>query len=298
MRITRERLKAQEQKKKDLDRLMRRGQERPLKKRSAEDEKTKKSPTENDKERTPLALPDGNEKQTKRRLGALLRRLRGTPKKEKKENREPVEYVDVEIDKETGEYVEAKTEEYTANEEDVSQGQNWEYSAARPIAASSERAEEGFRFIFKKDPSLPNGLLSTALSVAVGLIYYDETGRLVDRLVTVRRIFGRNGDIVIDAFCHDIEAPRMILFSKAVRLYDIKTLFAYADPVSFLLRDIGGYVADESFKNDGFMQQWVFYTDYNARQHVWVWAVACVLFFLCVGALAATDFSPFIYFRF
>ena len=97
-------------------------------------------------------------------------------------------------------------------------------------------------------------MLSTALSVAVGIIYYDETGGLVDRLITVRRIFGRNGDVLIDAFCHDIEAPRMILLSKAVRLYDIKTLFAYADPTSFLLHDIGGYAPDETFKDNGFIK--------------------------------------------
>ena len=46
------------------------------------------------------------------------------------------------------------------------------------------------------------------------------------------------------------------------------------------------------------LQQWVFYTDYSPRQHLAVWTAAALLFFLCVGALAATDFSPFIYFRF
>ena len=45
-------------------------------------------------------------------------------------------------------------------------------------------------------------------------------------------------------------------------------------------------------------QQWTFHTRYNARQHVAVWAIACLLLFFCIGALTATDFSPFIYFRF
>ena len=45
-------------------------------------------------------------------------------------------------------------------------------------------------------------------------------------------------------------------------------------------------------------QQWVFHTDYRPNQHVVVWAVACLLFFFSLGALTATDFSPFIYFRF
>ena len=46
------------------------------------------------------------------------------------------------------------------------------------------------------------------------------------------------------------------------------------------------------------LQQWVFHTDYSPKQHIVVWLAACLLFFFSVGALAATDFSPFIYFRF
>lgn len=44
--------------------------------------------------------------------------------------------------------------------------------------------------------------------------------------------------------------------------------------------------------------QWVFGTTYSNRGHLAVWPVALLLFFFCIGALAATDFSPFIYFRF
>ena len=46
------------------------------------------------------------------------------------------------------------------------------------------------------------------------------------------------------------------------------------------------------------LQQWTFYTEYRPAQHIAVWAVACIMFFFCLGALTATDFSPFIYFRF
>ena len=73
-------------------------------------------------------------------------------------------------------------------------------------------------------------------------------------MVTVRRIFGRKGDVLIDAFCHDIGAPRMICLSKVVRLYDIKTMLPYPNPVDFLLRDIGGVVLDESFSDDAFIR--------------------------------------------
>ena len=47
------------------------------------------------------------------------------------------------------------------------------------------------------------------------------------------------------------------------------------------------------------LEQAVFYTDYRRPLvHLLVWLAACLLFFFCLSALTATDFSPFIYFRF
>ncbi len=46
------------------------------------------------------------------------------------------------------------------------------------------------------------------------------------------------------------------------------------------------------------LQQGIFYKDYRPAQHIAVWVTACLLLFFCLGALTATDFSPFIYFRF
>ena len=47
------------------------------------------------------------------------------------------------------------------------------------------------------------------------------------------------------------------------------------------------------------LEQAVFYTDYRRPSvHLLVWLAACLLFFFCLSALTATDFSPFIYFRF
>ena len=46
------------------------------------------------------------------------------------------------------------------------------------------------------------------------------------------------------------------------------------------------------------IEQKVYYTDYTDRQHIWVWIVAILAFLFCVAALNATNFSPFIYFRF
>lgn len=46
------------------------------------------------------------------------------------------------------------------------------------------------------------------------------------------------------------------------------------------------------------LQQWTFYTRFTPLQHIPVWLVAVFLLFFALGALTASDFSPFIYFRF
>lgn len=266
MRITKAFFNAQEQKKKDLDRLAKAGRLRPLKKRETQEAKELRLKREKAEKRSAEKKENlGEEEQGRqKKLARLLRRLRGTPKiKKARQERNDIEYVDVSFDEETGEYVrrdepraekpyEENVREYIAGDYDVRREDAWETSEN---AAQGDTAAQpqGFHFIYQKNPDLPEGMLSTALSVAVGIIYYDETGGLVDRLITVRRIFGRKGDILIDAFCHDIEAPRMIFLSKAVRLYDIKTLLPYAYPAQFLLQDIGGYAPDESFRDNGFI---------------------------------------------
>lgn len=46
------------------------------------------------------------------------------------------------------------------------------------------------------------------------------------------------------------------------------------------------------------LQRWTFDTNYSPAQHIPVWVVAMFLFVFCLGALSASSFSPFIYFRF
>ena len=45
-------------------------------------------------------------------------------------------------------------------------------------------------------------------------------------------------------------------------------------------------------------QHAVFHTDYTKKQHLAIWPVSILLFIVCLSALNATGFSPFIYFRF
>ena len=46
------------------------------------------------------------------------------------------------------------------------------------------------------------------------------------------------------------------------------------------------------------IQDFVFYTNYNNKQHIVIWIIAVFMFLFCLGALNAVGFSPFIYFRF
>lgn len=46
------------------------------------------------------------------------------------------------------------------------------------------------------------------------------------------------------------------------------------------------------------LQSTVFYTDFSKKQHLAVWSISMFLLIFCLAALNATDFSPFIYFRF
>ncbi|MBO4520287.1 MAG: TerB family tellurite resistance protein [Alphaproteobacteria bacterium] len=86
----------------------------------------------------------------------------------------------------------------------------------------------------------PDGIIATALSVAVGFIYFEEDGQKVDRIITIRKLFFRQGDILIDAFCHDIAAPRLIAFSSGIKMYNLQSMKAYENPREFLLCRIAG----------------------------------------------------------
>ncbi len=108
--------------------------------------------------------------------------------------------------------------------------------------------------LFAPDAGLPDGTIATALSVAIGFIYWDEDGQPVDRIITVRRLFARGGDILIDAFCHDVSAPRLIPFSKGIRLYQLQTMTANENPREFLLYHVAGLIGGSRFDSAGFAQ--------------------------------------------
>lgn len=101
-------------------------------------------------------------------------------------------------------------------------------------------------------PDRPDGIIATALSAAVGFVYWDEDEQKVDRIITIRKLFYKQGDILIDAFCHDIAAPRLIPFSRGIRMYNLQTMKPYDNPRDFLLHHITGLAENESLGTSGF----------------------------------------------
>ncbi len=118
----------------------------------------------------------------------------------------------------------------------------------------SDEIEKAPELFAPLDSGLPDGTIASALSVAVGFIYWDEDGQMVDRIITIRRLFARGGDILIDAFCHDISAPRLIPFSRGIRLYQLHTMSACENPREFLLYHIAGLAGNDDSSSPGFAQ--------------------------------------------
>ena len=110
-----------------------------------------------------------------------------------------------------------------------------------------------FRRLFAPlPPDRPDGIIATALSAAVGFIYWDEEDQRVDRIITIRKLFYKHGDILIDAFCHDLAAPRLIAFSRGIKMYNLQTMKAYENPRDFLLHHLTGLAENNGFNTSGF----------------------------------------------
>lgn len=124
----------------------------------------------------------------------------------------------------------------------------WGGEFSSDFESEAQETQNLFAPVFSGEP---DRVIATALSAAVGFIYWDEDGNRVDRIITIRRLFYRQGDILIDAFCHDIALPRLIAFSRGIKMYNLQTMKAYENPRDFLLYHISGET-NERFGVSGF----------------------------------------------
>ena len=95
------------------------------------------------------------------------------------------------------------------------------------------------------------------------------------------------------------DLPTCWLFIKRLFSFDLGGFALLEHPqyyVTILLALVFAFLTLFPFGKK--LERWIFYTNYGNLQHIVVWLVACLLFIFCLMALATTDFSPFIYFRF
>ena len=127
----------------------------------------------------------------------------------------------------------------------------------------------GLGKIYEKMGKLPSVLI-TFVIVTVGWAIF-RIENLSDAAVFISRLFAFD----FRSFA-DIGSPHFFTMLALALVFSFLTLF----PFGKKLQDV------------------VFYTDYSRRQHLAAWLVSITLFLFCLGALNATGFSPFIYFRF
>lgn len=127
----------------------------------------------------------------------------------------------------------------------------------------------GLGKIYEKMGRLPSVLI-TFVIVTVGWAIF-RIENLSDAAVFISRLFAFD----FRSFA-DIGSPHFFTMLALALVFSFLTLF----PFGKKLQDV------------------VFYTDYSRRQHLAAWLVSITLFLFCLGALNATGFSPFIYFRF
>lgn len=80
--------------------------------------------------------------------------------------------------------------------------------------------------------------VAKSISALVGIYYEDKNGKVTKRKITIRRIWQRGKEVLVDGFCHEVKAPRIFMASRIQKIFDIKNKKAYNDPKKFLLGKI------------------------------------------------------------
>lgn len=81
-------------------------------------------------------------------------------------------------------------------------------------------------------------MLAKGISVLVEIVYLGKLKNLEFRRITIRRIYRRNTEYLVDGFCHTVKAPRMFKASRIKQITDLATGMTYYHPVDFLLQQV------------------------------------------------------------
>ena len=107
------------------------------------------------------------------------------------------------------------------------------------IDDKAETPEKQAAFEDARKQLQPKNLLVGGVSSEVRLKYNSLSGELKERDVVIRRVFKNKTEILVDAFCIDINAPRIIKMRNILQLIDIQTKTLYTKPELFFDEVLG-----------------------------------------------------------
>ena len=107
------------------------------------------------------------------------------------------------------------------------------------IDTTAETAQKQAVFEAEQKKVQGKNLLAGGISCRVKIKYTSLSGELKDREVVIRRVFKSGSEILIDALCLDINAPRLIKMDNIVQLTDIQNKTLYTKPELFFDEVLG-----------------------------------------------------------
>ena len=131
-------------------------------------------------------------------------------------------------------------------------------------------AFHGFFIMFEKLINRKLSVLSTFILVMIGWVFF--------RIENI----GQAWSFIIRMFSFDFSSIALAANAQFYVTLIVAAVFSFLTMTKF-----GRKIQDK-----------VYYTDYSNGQHIIAWVVSIAAFLFCLGALNATGFSPFIYFRF
>jgi hypothetical protein len=93
--------------------------------------------------------------------------------------------------------------------------------------------------------SLPVKPIASSISALVGIEYTNKDGHPRNDQITIRRLWQQGEEVIIDAFSHSKNAPRMYKESNIKKIIDIKADEVYLQPKKFLLGQIAMIPGEE-----------------------------------------------------
>lgn len=81
---------------------------------------------------------------------------------------------------------------------------------------------------------LPDGVLIDEIAYPTGVIYYDVHDLPADRVIVVKRVLRRSGELLLDVYAPDTGGNGFIPLSRVCQLYDLRTMTEIQNPYAFL----------------------------------------------------------------